>query len=69
MNRNPKAEAAACSRKKEGRGPEREVVNKEIGKGDCEQRQEEVIVQTWLLAVREVWPLCMRMRPNKKDTL
>lgn len=68
MNRNPKAEAAACSRK-EGRGPAREAINKEIGKGDCEPRQEEVTVQTWLLAVREVWPPCVGMRPNEKDTL
>lgn len=46
MKRNPEAEAAACSRKKEGEGPARAAVNKEIGKGDCGQRQEEVTVQT-----------------------
>lgn len=69
MKRNPEAKAAACSRKKERQDPARAAVNKEIGKGDCEHRQEEVTVQTWLLAVRKVWSLCVGMRPNEKDTL
>lgn len=34
MKRNPEAEAAACSRKKEGWSPARAGINKEIGKGD-----------------------------------